>query len=490
MLTRLRIKGFKNLRDVDLQFGPFTCIAGRNGIGKSNLFDAITFLSDLASMPIMKAALRVRGTNGRIADIGNLFTRDKSGGCQAIVLVAEMIVPSKVVDDFDREAKPAATYLEYTLKLRLNSHPGDSGTKEPLYLEHEELRAKNSSEAAKVIAFNPGSAWIERNVSGPGKRTTPFIETKIETRVDDKTIPPVILLRGELQPGERNKRRTGRPPEIPARRSPQTVLSGVNTISHATVLTARREMQSWRLLQLEPSSLRKWDELRSDPHVSSTGEHLPAALNRLASGADVAARLSDLIPGILSVDVERDEVRQSLTVMVKMKDGLAYSASSLSDGTLRFLALAVMASDPDATGLVCMEEPENGIHPLRIPEMLSLVRSLADADPSEPTDAANGSSVRQVIINTHSPLVVAEVPQDELLMAQTYRFKGAEFVEFKPLWDTWRVKSANLKPNEIITLGDVLSYLQGTSPTTRHKAPPRVANVVEAVQMGFQFSRS
>lgn len=44
MLTRLQIKGFKNLRDVDLHFGPFTCIAGRNGVGKSNLFDAITFL--------------------------------------------------------------------------------------------------------------------------------------------------------------------------------------------------------------------------------------------------------------------------------------------------------------------------------------------------------------------------------------------------------------------------------------------------------------
>jgi AAA15 family ATPase/GTPase len=34
MLTRLQIKGFKNLREVDLHFGPFTCIAGRNGVGK------------------------------------------------------------------------------------------------------------------------------------------------------------------------------------------------------------------------------------------------------------------------------------------------------------------------------------------------------------------------------------------------------------------------------------------------------------------------
>ena len=43
MLTRLKVDGFKNLVGVDVRFGPFTCIAGANGIGKSNLFDAIHF---------------------------------------------------------------------------------------------------------------------------------------------------------------------------------------------------------------------------------------------------------------------------------------------------------------------------------------------------------------------------------------------------------------------------------------------------------------
>ncbi len=41
LLTRLSVNGFKNLIDVDLYFGPFTCIAGANGVGNSNLFDAI-----------------------------------------------------------------------------------------------------------------------------------------------------------------------------------------------------------------------------------------------------------------------------------------------------------------------------------------------------------------------------------------------------------------------------------------------------------------
>ena len=477
MLTRLRINGFKNLRDVDLHFGPFTCIAGRNGVGKSNLFDAITLLSDLASMPVMKAALKVRGTNGRIADVESLFTRDGSGEAKSLEFVAEMIVASNVVDDFDREAKPTATFVEYTLELRLNPSSANATAKDPIYIEREELRAKRSSDAAKELPFNPGSGWIKRYVAGPGKRTAAFIETTPAEGTDQN----VIVLRGEVQRGE-GRKSTGRPPQIPARKSPQTVLSGVNTISHATALAARREMQSWRLLQLEPSALRKSDEFRSDSHISSTGEHLPATLKRLGSNADVAARLSDLIPGIHSVDVDLDDVRETLTLLVTMRDKLAYSASSLSDGTLRFLALAVLASDPESTGLVCMEEPENGIHPLRIPEMLSLVRSLADVIELDSPQVFDGPSPRQVIINTHSPLVVAELPPDELLMAQTLRLRGSEFVEFKPLWNTWRARAVGLKPNEIITRGELLHYLQGAAPSRRLKAETRVADIAESLQ--------
>ena len=48
MLTRLKVSGFKNLVDTEVRFGPLTCIAGFNGVGKSNLFDAVRFLSLLA----------------------------------------------------------------------------------------------------------------------------------------------------------------------------------------------------------------------------------------------------------------------------------------------------------------------------------------------------------------------------------------------------------------------------------------------------------
>lgn len=457
MLTRLRVKGFKNLVDVDVRFGQFTCIAGPNGAGKSNLFDAITFLGDLASMPIMKAASRARGTNGRISDFHSLFFKNAKGEFSPMLFIAEMIVPSTVTDDFDRPAKPTATFLEYTLELRLSEPDADSSPSDPIYIEQEGLRAINSSEAAKHLAFPVSPIWIKTHIFGPGSKRTPFISTAIS---GNPSQPSIRLFGDQTKKG-------GPPFLVPARKSPQTIVSGANSSSHPTALAARSELRSWRLLQLEPSALRRFDNFGDDPHITPTGEHLPGALMRLDNHAGVSQRLSELLPDIVSVNVDADEKRQVKTLMLTMKDKQTYTASSLSDGTLRFMALAVLALDPEFGGLLCMEEPENGIHPSRVPQMLSLVRSL-----SEDLEAEDGDvpmpSIRQLIINTHSPLVVAELRDDELLFAETLKMKSTAFVNFKPLPQTWRQSTSEAKGAELITRGEILSYLSGNKLSARY----------------------
>ena len=442
MLTRLRVNGFKNLRDVDLAFGPFTCIAGGNGVGKSNVFDAITLLSDLASYPLVKAATRVRGAEDRIAGIEALFARIPDSEGRRMQFIAEMVVPGKVTDDYDREATPIATFLEYTLELRFDPARVDAG-KEALYIQQEALVALASSSAAGRLPFKPGTAWIKRHLRGPGPRKGAFIDTDPKEHGE-----PTIQLHGEGK--------GGRPSGVPARQAPQTELSGVNSSSYPTTLAARREMQSWRLLQLEPTALRKADEFRGEDQLSATGLHLPNTVLRCGTGDSVANRLSELIPGIRSVLVDRDKARQVNTLQVVMKDRQGYAASALSDGTLRFLALAVLACDPKANGLVCLEEPENGIHPLRMPQMLNLVRSLADTLDEEIDDAEPGV-IRQVIINTHSPLVVAELPDDELLMAESLGGQGGDWINFRPLPDTWRADG--LPETRLVARGELDSYL-------------------------------
>jgi predicted ATPase len=451
MLTRLQVKGFKNLHDVNVFFGPFTCVAGPNGVGKSNLFDAITLLAELTRRPVLEAMLAVRGTNGRMSEIGRLFSPVPGNEIAAIEFVADIVVPQQVRDDFDRPAEPTATFLEYSVKLCFD--PNRAGAeKDPVYIEREELRAKSSSEATKWLPFHPDAQWLKRHVKGPGRRTTPFIQTVQQ----DGDIEPTIKLFGE------RTKKGGRPSGVPARKSPQTVLSGVNAVTHPTALAARNELRSWRLLQLEPSALRRPDELHGNQQVSATGEHLPAALARVGSHAEITQRLADLIPGVLAIEVVADPVRQTRTLMVKLRDRQSYSASSLSDGTLRFLALAIMASDRESEGLICLEEPENGIHPKRIPAMLQLVRALADDDEGPTETPRDENTLRQVIINTHSPLVVERLPDDTLLVAESLRRHGVEFVNFKPMPKTWRTSGSDLKPGDQITRGELESYLGRT----------------------------
>ena len=97
MLTHLRVNGFKNLVDVDVRFGPFTCIAGPNKVGKSNLFDAIRFLGALATGPLIEAAKSVR--EGRTADVRDLFHRVGDRHDVTMRFEVEMIVPRTGQDD-------------------------------------------------------------------------------------------------------------------------------------------------------------------------------------------------------------------------------------------------------------------------------------------------------------------------------------------------------------------------------------------------------
>ena len=79
MIIRLQVKGFKNLYDVDVSFGPFTCIAGTNGVGKSNLFDAIKFLSYLSDKTPVEAAFSIRENQNEkrsADDIRSIFYHD------------------------------------------------------------------------------------------------------------------------------------------------------------------------------------------------------------------------------------------------------------------------------------------------------------------------------------------------------------------------------------------------------------------------------
>ncbi|MBD2693153.1 AAA family ATPase [Anabaena catenula] len=481
MLTRLKVSGFKNLVDVDVRFGSFTCVAGANGVGKSNLFDAIRFLSAIADRPLIDAALSVRDEKGKTADVRSLFHRVGDEYANEMSFEAEMIIPGEGVDDLGQELKASNTFLRYSLTLayRTDDKFKSFGSLEIL---KEELVPIKLSDAKANLLFDHKSTWLKSAIKVSG-RVSYFIST------DETGKERVIKIRLE-----------GKTQSLKAVPLPRTLLSAVYRANSSTVLLAQREMQSWRLLQLEPSALRQPDEFTSPTNLDMDGSHLAATLYRLARFntnystteltedeaeaqvySQVANRLAQLINDVRKVGIDRDEKRQLLTLIVTAKDGTAHPARALSDGTLRFLALAVLALDPEAKGLLCLEEPENGIHPARIPKILQLLQDIA-TDVDYPIDKDN--PLRQVIINTHSPAVVMQIPDDSLLVAELKETvsSGKRFkrLSFGCLPDTWRQKAPEAV--NVVSKGKLLDYL---NPVVIDESEPNQHRVVDRPDLQF-----
>lgn len=471
MLTRLKVSGFKNLVDVDVRFGPFTCVVGPNGVGKSNLFDAIRFLSTLASQTLMGAAASVRDQDSRTADVRTLFHRAGDRYARTMSFEAEMLVPKMAVDDLGQEAKASITFLRYSLELAYRQTAGGL-VPGGLEIVKEELVHISQRDALKHLWF-PHSVKHWRESVVLGRRTNaPFISTQQEGG------NRVIYLH---QDGG-----AGGPLPRPAANLPRTVLSVANAAESPTALVARREMEAWHMLRLEPAALRRPDEFAAPTRLGTDGSHLAATLYRLAREAgeregngrgddaqmartysQIAGHLYGLVEDARDIYVDRDEKRELLTLYARDDSGTSHPAWALSDGTLRFLALAVLEMDPETQGLLCLEEPENGIHPARIPDILDLLRDIA-ADTRMPAGPDN--PLRQVIVNTHSPSVFQQVPDDSVLFVKAVEamdgtghiFKRAEFC---CLADTWRTRGD--KGSNVVARGDLLAYLNPVLPKDR-----------------------
>lgn len=452
MITRLKIKGFKNLNEIDISFGPFTCIAGVNAVGKSNLFDAIRFLSATASNTLTESVFLIRESQNEkrsASDIRNIFYHNGKLYCDKIEFEVEMVLPKTAIDHLGQLATATTTAVRYKLVIGFRNQ--QDLAQSALEIVSEDLMPITRREMnASLKTMGAKKEWITSVLYG--KRTTSFIAT-------NPSVGKVEISQDGVG---------GRKRELNIQQLPRTVLSTANAIENPTALIVKKEMESWKLLQLEPSSLRSPDDLvfTEQPKISTDGKHLPGTLSRLMVDKRIpniqtklANRLNSLIDDIFNIEVDKDERRDVLTLMVKGSKTPMLPARSLSDGTLRFLALAIIETDPEMQGVICMEEPENGIHPKRIPAILELLEDIAvDITMASGDD----NPLRQVLINTHSPIVVSEIPDDSLLFAETQIIPNQTGVDtnvaFLCLKGTWRLES------QTITKAKILSYLNPYNP--------------------------
>jgi predicted ATPase len=465
MLTRLEVNGFKNLLGLEVDFGPFTCIAGPNASGKSNVFDAIAFLSLLAGHSLLEVPDLIRTTAGRGGDPRELFWTDGTRRVEKMSFAAEMIVPPMVEDDFGRTANATTTFMRYELELGYEE-PSGLDTLGRLVLRKEELCHIGAQEAKRRLRFSHSTSKFRRRmIQGKPTGRHPFIWT--DNLSDDEDPEQWMILVSQDQ-------HRGRPSPSPAKNAKATIVSTITTTEYPTILAARREMQSWRQLALEPSAMRSPSDFRDKRQIAPNGAHVATTLYHLAtrrSGASppdpektydrLATMVSQLIP-VEEVRVDRDDKRELLTLELREKSAGFLPARALSDGTLRFVALAVIGLDTSFNGLICMEEPENGIHPARLEAMVELVRGLA-VDPMD--EVGDDNPFRQVIVNTHSPGFVRFVHRrapDELLLAKQASVRSPDgeathTLRLLPIRGTWRCDGDGGRG---VDLFELLDYLE------------------------------
>lgn len=426
MLTRFEVSGFKNFDDVTVDFGSFTCIAGANGVGKSNLFDAIEFLACLGTQTFAEACASVRaGVGSTVVDLESLLSDRVLSHEDELRLAAEMIVPPRVEDDLGQVAEVTDTYLRY--EVTFSAHQDERTRALLLRLETEDLRALARDDlASRYSAAAPEHARLGGFVR-EGRGGSPLLTT--------------LTASGPLIQAASPGAHLGRSREVMAHKTARTVLSAMASVELPLLLAAREEMRSWRFLALEPSAMRAPDQMMETRSITESGRHVPAALAYDdAEGSPVRRVRQELreLVDVRDLRVVEDPVRQTLELRARIGDTPELPARSLSDGTLRFLTLAALGASDAPIGLLAMEEPENGIHPSKIHAMVALLKRL-----SEPT----GVRLRQVVINSHSPYIVEDVQREsagDILLAVPWRRlqdgRRVSTTSFHPLTGTWRAE--------------------------------------------------
>jgi predicted ATPase len=437
MITKIELDGFKTFQDFKLELAPLQVIVGANGVGKSNLFDALQFLSRLAN-PATSLDRSFRGLRG---ETDQLFTTLPNGKTvEKMTLAVELLVEPKVVDRLGYEGELKYRRLRYEIELyQRESEKRIRG--ERFEIKHEALISVPFEQDTWAKKYNLG--WQKFSAE---KRD---IKRFISTEQNNET---VLVLHEDDSPATRKSS----PSKIEG-----TMLSSVSNTEFPHALAVQQEMQKWQFLHLYPEELRTSRYNRDRIIYSSNNIDLNRMLVRLAKSdktflKDVARDLANLIPNVVGLKLEKDRYYDQIAV-VEMQDGRSFPWQGLSDGTLRMLALATLKNQPDYSGVLCFEEPENGVHPFRLKNMVKTLKGLA-TDFSD--EEQRKEPLRQLLVNTHSPVLISqpEVIQN-VLFAYTVNRVKPEWGD-KPLRVTQIVPVSPARANEgSYSLDQIKDYL-------------------------------
>lgn len=394
MITRIEATRYRCFDQLDVELGDFRVLVGANGSGKTTLLDIPVLIGDLLRERTLGSAFTER-RDGRAPRATALTELVFQGQGDFFILAIEAALPDGVVTALLEGANSTVrdrrelwpTHLRYEIRLQLFNQTELQVQNEYLFTfpsSHLPARPTDEGGAPRLqgeVGTKKQWKFILRREYGGDTDYTP--ETRVRAKTTRAQVAPLQLALPRVQfesqsefPAARwlfdllvenavffnpdwNQLRMASPPGM----SRQLLGSGRNA--------------PWLALELQKNDPDRFDMWKQHIHLA--------------------------LPQVTDVSVHEREDDHHAYFRVRYGDRYDVPSSGLSDGTLRILVLTLLAYLPRTPRFLVTEEPENGIHPKAIEAVLQGLASIYDS---------------QVIISSHSPVVLAHTELENLLAAR------------------------------------------------------------------------
>ncbi|MDJ0764088.1 MAG: AAA family ATPase [Myxococcota bacterium] len=379
-----RIKNFRTLKDVTLgrlwnlqqaePITPMTAVIGKNGVGKSTLFDAFGFLADCLKNGVEEAC-DARGRGG----FRKILSQGQSGPIEFEVYYKE-----------DGNARP----ITYELSIDIDSSSRPHVSKERL---RQRRKGQKHGWPFSFLVLNSG-----KGVAWKGEQEGRQID---ETKEDFD----LLGLMKSIKSGEAKEE--SRETEVVELEDYRKL--GIATLGalkqHPRISAFRRFIEGWYLSYFTPDAARSLPLAGPQKHLNIHGDNLGNVVQFMEREHPkrfqaILKRIAEKIPGVNRIDTElTNDSRLLLRFNDKGFQDPFYS-QQMSDGTLKVFAYLLLLEDPTPPPFLCIEEPENGLYH-------KLLESLATEFREHATGRKGGS---QVFITTHQPYFVDALEPKEV----------------------------------------------------------------------------
>lgn len=385
IIEGFRVKNFKALKDVTLgslwnqkdkaALTPMTAVIGKNGVGKSSLFDAFGFLADCLKTGV-EDACDARGRGG----FKRIRTQAQTGAIEFEIYYKQ-----------DGKTRP----ITYELAIDLDKY------NRPFVLR-ERLRQRRKGQKYGW----PFSFLIME--SGKG-----VVWKGDQEGIDEEKKQFDLLEFMEII----NKLKGAESKETESVELDDYRKLGIATLGslkqHPRISAFRQFIESWYLSYFTPDAARSLPLAGPQKHLNVHGDNLGNVVQFMErehpkSFQKILDRIAKKIPGISKIDTEEtNDGRLLLRFNDKgFKD--PFYTQQMSDGTLKVFAYLLLMEDPSPPPFLCVEEPENGLYH-------KLLESLANEFREHATGKKGGT---QVFITTHQPYFVDSLDPDEVWILQ------------------------------------------------------------------------